>query len=307
MNWIKVSINTSEQAGDIISSVLVDAGAPGVQIEGGAVPQAKGDEYGEIKQQCSEFKVIAYYGENGFSDTLAFIKDRLDYVKKHSDIDFGSLTISINEIEDKDWNENFKKHFTTFRAAGNIVIKPTWEDYEASQDDIVIEMDPGMAFGSGVHETTKMCLELVQKYKPNKQDWSVMDVGCGSGILGIACAKLGAGKVTSLDYDNVSVDVTKENAHRNNVELTAVQSDLLQNAQSCKYDIVLANIIADIIIRLNKDVAGYMKGDSVYIVSGIIEDRLNDVLASLGENKFEVIETLAMADWRAIAVRKKNA
>lgn len=307
MNWIKVSINTSEEAGDIISSVLVDAGAAGVQIEGGAVPQAKGDEYGEIKQQSSEFSVIAYYGESGFSDTLAFIKDRLDYVKKHSDIDFGSLTISINEIEDKDWNENFKKHFTTFRAAGNIVIKPTWEEYDANEDDIVIEMDPGMAFGSGVHETTKMCLELVQKYKPTKHEWSVMDVGCGSGILGLACSKLGAGKVTSLDYDNVSVDVTKENAQRNNVELTALQSDLLQNAESCKYDIVLANIIADIIIRLNKDVAEYLKDESVYIVSGIIEDRLNDVLASLRENNFEVIETLAMADWRAIAVRKKNA
>ena len=227
-------------------------------------------------------------------------------LRKNSADDCGSLNITIDEIEDTDWNGNFKKHFKTFRAASNIIIKPTWDTYNADKDDIVIEMDPGMAFGSGVHETTRMCLELVQKYKPDK-DWSVMDVGCGSGILGIACKKLGAHKVTALDYDQVSVDDAKKNAEHNNADIEVLKSDLLENAKPHKYDIILANIIADIIIRLNKDVKDYMKDDAVYIVSGIIEDRLEDVLDSLVQNGLIAIETMAMADWRAVAVRKKNA
>ena len=307
MNWNRVSIETTGQACDIVASVLIDAGAGGVQIEGGEVRAAKRDEYLEpaIVADCVE--VIAYYGDTDFSTTLDFIKEQLNNSKALSNIEFGTLKIVVNEIEDTDWNANFRKHFTAFRAAGNIVIKPTWEDYDAKQSDIVIEMDPGMAFGSGVHETTKMCLELVQKYMPCRANWSVMDVGCGSGILGVACAKLGATEVLALDYDNVSVDVTNANAKANNVDLTAKQSDLLQNADSRKYDIVLANIIADIVIRLNDDVSDYLKDEGVYIVSGIIEDRLDDVLVSLGKNDFQVLQILSMADWRAVAVRKANA
>ncbi len=304
MKWKKVSIKTNEQTGDLISSVLVDAGASGVEVKGGSVPEAKGDEYGEDVINLPETTIIAYYGELGFEETLKKIKTDLLTLSESSEAQTGSLELSIDEVIDKDWNENFKKNFTTFRAAGNIIIKPTWEVYDKSPEEIVIEMDPGMAFGSGVHETTKMCLELLQKYKPEKKGWSLLDVGCGSGILGIAGAKLGAEKVTSLDYDSVSVEVTKENAVRNGIELEAIQSDLLESAQPYKYDIVFANIIADIIIRLNGRVKEYMKDDAIYIMSGIIEDRLEDVLESIKENSLSVIETMEMADWRALAVRK---
>ncbi len=304
MNWKKVSIKTNEKTGDLISSVLVDAGASGVEIKGGSVPQAKGDEYGEDAKSMPETIIIAYYGESGFEETLNKIKSSLLTLSESGITETGSLELRIDEVIDTDWNENFKKNFTTFRAAGNIIIKPTWEKYDKAPEEIVIEMDPGMAFGSGVHETTKMCLQLVQKYKPDNKGWSLLDVGCGSGILSIAGAKLGAEKITSLDYDSVSVEVTKENAERNGVELEAIQSDLLKNAQIYKYDVVFANIIADIIIRLNGSIKEYMKDNTVYIISGIIEDRLDDVLKSLEINGFSVIETLAMADWRALAVRK---
>ena len=304
MNWKKVSIKTNEKTGDLISSVLVDAGASGVEIKGGLIPKTKGDEYGEDIKSDPETTIIAYYGESGFEETLNKIKLSLLTLSESSGTDKGSLELSVDEVEDKDWNENFKKNFTTFRAAGNIIIKPTWEKYDKAPEEIVIEMDPGMAFGSGVHETTKMCLQLLQKYKPENKGWSLMDVGCGSGILGIAGAKLGAGTIISLDYDSVSVEVTRENAERNGVELEAIQSDLLENAQLYKFDIVFANIIADIIIRLNGSVKEYMKNDAVYIISGIIDDRLDDVLESLKINGFRVMETLKMADWRALAVRK---
>lgn len=249
--------------------------------------------------------VKAYYGEQEFEKTLKYIEGRLESLKYAAEFDTGSLEISVNKVQDTDWNANFKKHFTTFRAAKNIIIKPTWEKHKSKNNDIVIELDPGMAFGSGTHETTKMCLELIQKYM--QKDMSVLDVGCGSGILGMACAKLGAKEVLALDYDSVSVKVTKENALSNGIDiLQARKSDLLQNADKKKYDLILANIIADIVIRLNGDVNEYLAPNAVYIVSGIIESRFGDVAASLKQNGLTVFSILSIGDWRALAARSSN-
>lgn len=303
MNWNKVTVETNEDTADIVSSILVDAGAGGVEIKGGNFPAAQHDEYRPDVSPSGIVSVIAYFGEDGFDETLDKIKESLQELERSGDS--GPSGISVERVPDTDWNENFKKHFTTFKAAGNIVIKPSWEEYAAKDGEVVLEIDPGMAFGSGVHETTKMCLELIQKYMPKGA--SVLDVGCGSGILGMACLKLGAGRVLALDNDNVSVKVAGENAKANGASsFEARLSDLLANADEGTYDIILANIVADIIMRLNTNVTGYMRPDAVYILSGIIADRLDDVLKSLKENGIEVIETIAMADWRAIAARLKG-
>lgn len=302
MNWNKVSIKTDEESADIVSSILMDAGAEGVEIEGGSAPEVKQDEYRPESLTSQTVYVTAYYGEDGFDETMRNINESLETARR-----CGSLAadVSISRVPDTDWNENFKKHFTAFKAAGNIVIKPSWEDYDAKQGEVVIEIDPGMAFGSGVHETTKMCLELIQKFM--RKGASVLDIGCGSGILGIACLKLGAQNVLALDSDSVSVKVADGNARANGVSsFEARLSDLLSNAGGGAYDVVLANIVADVVIRLNQSISEYMKPGSVYIISGIIEDRLQDVLISLSQNGFEAIETLAMADWRALAVRLKG-
>ncbi len=303
MNWKQICIQTNEDAADLISSVLMDAGATGVEMEGGSVPYAHRDEYlAQPADNSSGMAVKAYYGEDGFSDTLAYVSSRIEALK--SEPGLGPLTVSVITVADTDWNENFKKHFTTFRAAGCFVVKPTWEAYKSEPGDIVIEIDPGMAFGSGTHETTRMCLELLQKYMPPKA--KVLDVGCGSGILGIGAAKLGAADVQALDYDSVSVTVARENALANGADVMDVhRSDLLQNAPEAKYDIILANIIADIVIRLNENAGNYLEKNGVYIMSGIIDEREGDVICSLEQNGFSVIETLAMADWRAFAARKR--
>ncbi len=303
MNWKQICIETTEDAADLISSVLMDAGATGVEMEGGSVPTAHPDEYlAQPDDHSAGMTVKAYFGEDGFSDTLDYVQNRLNALKDESGV--GSLNLTVNTVADTDWNENFKKHFTTFRAAGCFVVKPTWEDYQSDFGDIVIEIDPGMAFGSGTHETTRMCMELLQKYMPPKA--AVLDVGCGSGILGIAAAKLGARDVLALDYDSVSVTVAKENAQANGAHVMEVQrSDLLQNAPKAKYDIILANIIADIVLRLNENVGNYLEENGVYIMSGIIDEKESDVIKSLEQNGFAVIETLQMADWRAIAARKR--
>ena len=305
MNWKQICIHTTEDAADIVSSVLMDAGAAGVEIEGGSVPVAERDEYiAQPVNSSGDVTVKAYYGEDGFEDTLAFVRNRLDELKETQTM--GSLSVTVNIVVDTDWNENFKKHFKAFRAAGCFVVKPTWQDYPSQNDDIVIEIDPGMAFGSGAHETTRMCLELLQKHMPSQA--AVLDVGCGSGILGIGAAKLGAKHVLALDNDSVSVSVARANAQSNGAEVMEVrQSDLLQNADKGKYDIIIANIIADIVIRLNQNAGDYLSDSGVYIMSGIIDEREDDVKRSLEQNGFEVIETLGMADWRAFAARKRNA
>jgi len=307
MVWKQVAIETNEAGIDLISLILMDAGAGGVEIDGGTVPVSKQDEYlSPTMTVQNNTYVKAYFSDSEFGKTIAYLRGRVESLKNVADKDIGPLVVRIYDVPDTDWNANFKKHFTTFRAAGNIVIKPTWEKYAQKDGDIVIEMDPGMAFGSGTHETTKMCLELVCKYM--KRGAAVLDVGCGSGILGIACAKLGAGRVLSLDNDIVSVDVTKSNATANGVRnLEARRSDLLRNVDDARYHIVLANIIADVVIRLNDDAANVMADDAVYIISGIIADRLDDVLASLAQNGFDVIETLSLNDWRAIAAWRRDA
>lgn len=304
MNWKKVCISTTEQAADIVSSILIDAGAGGSEIEGGEMPEPQADEWTGDATVLKGVAVKAYFGETAFEATYEYIRERLETLRANG-MDAGSLEIAVSTLPDTDWNENFKKHFTAFRAAGRVIVKPTWEEYNNEADDIVIEMDPGMAFGSGVHETTRMCLELLQKYiKPGA---SVLDVGCGSGILGVAACKMGAGEVLALDYDSVSVDVARENAQRNGVRMETRSSDLLQSAEQKTYDIILANIIADIILRLNTNVRDYMSKDSVYIISGLIADRLDEILDSLKTHGLTPVETLQMADWRAAAVRRDDA
>ena len=307
MNWKQVCVKTSDNMSDIVSSVLLDAGAHGVEIEGGEMPKASGDEISAPDCDCDgNATVKAYYGEYDFERVQAYIKGRIESLILLGTPEAAELEFSVNTVEDADWNENFRKHFTAFRAAGRIVVKPTWEDYDAGEDDIVIEIDPGMAFGSGVHETTRMCLELLQKHI--RQGDAVMDVGCGSGILGIASAKLGASRVLALDYDNVSVRVAQDNAETNGTNTVTVrESDLLERANGGPYDVVVANIIADIIVKLNPDVGAMMTQGGIYIVSGIINERLPEVEASLQENGFEVIDTQHMGDWCALAAVNAGA
>ena len=192
------------------------------------------------------------------------------------------------------------------KVGKKIVVQPSWEEYTPQSGEMVIQLDPGMAFGTGTHESTKMCIQLLEDYV--RPDMLVADVGCGSGILSIAAALLGAKQVLAFDRDLVSVESTRENARRNAAQdrITAEQSDLLKQAGSFEADLIVSNILADIIIRLNGQVKPYLKEDGIYLMSGIIDTRLDDVLKSLAECDFQVIKICAMGEWRAVAA-KRNA
>ena len=298
MNWKKISVKTTEENADIAASVLMDAGAGGVEMQGGSMPRAASDEYALPEAETDTVTVSAYYGEAGADALVETLRARLCDMFPDAPPE-----LSVETVPDTDWNENFRRNFKAFRAAGRFVIRPSWEEYQAEAGDIVLQIDPGMAFGTGDHESTRLCLKLLQKYmQPGSR---VLDVGTGSGILGIAAMKLGASSVLALDYDPVSVRVAAENAAANGVVMETRQSDLLNSADGGPYDVILANIVADILIRLNRDVSPYLRQGGVYILGGIIEERLEEVTVSLSQSGMDVVETLAMNDWRAVAARKR--
>ncbi len=185
------------------------------------------------------------------------------------------------------------------------MIKPTWEEYEAGEKDIVIQIDPGMAFGTGTHETTSGCIQLLEKYmKPGDK---VLDVGCGSGILSIAAALLGSKDVLAIDIDPVAVEVTDENLRLNNVteQVQARYGDLTKGV-SYKADVVVANLMADLVMMLSQDVAKHLEDGGIYISSGIIDFKEEEVCNTLENCGFEIIEILKKGEWRTIAARPKR-
>ena len=231
------------------------------------------------------------------ADDMAFLRERL-----------ASASLTDAEIEviglcEEDWANSWKEFYKPFKV-GKIVIVPAWEHYEAKDGEIIVTMDPGMAFGTGTHETTRLIISLLQKYV--KEGDSLLDVGTGSGILAICGAKLGADKCRAYDIDPMSVRVANENIRESGLEdkITCAQSDLLRQAENRVggYDIICANIVADIIIRMTPDVAPFMSEKTVLLASGIIAERCDDVVRCFEQHGFKIVERAEDNGWCALAV-----
>ncbi len=239
--------------------------------------------------------------EKSCTEALAFIKDRL----AEAGIDGKLELVGVNE---EDWANTWKAYYKTTRIGKNMVIVPAWETYEPKPEDIVISMDPGMAFGTGTHETTKLVIELLEKYVT--PGCRMLDVGCGSGILAICAAKLGAKDCKAYDIDPVAVRVANENIENsglNNI-ISCKQSDLLKQVDLSggRYNVVTANIVADIIIRLAPDVGDYMADDAILLASGIITERAGEVISVLETNGFSIVENRTENGWCALALKKSK-
>ena len=235
----------------------------------------------------------------GVSDSLAFLKERCET----NGID---AKIDIIGVCEADWANAWKAYYKPIKIGERIVIVPAWEKYDAKEDEIIVRMDPGMAFGTGSHETTRLVIGLLEKYV--KSGERTLDVGCGSGILAICASKLGAGLCRAYDIDPVAVKVARENIKDSGQKnITCDQSDLLRQVDihDGGYDIICANIVADIIIRMTPDVAPYLKDDGVLLASGIILERAGDVISCFEANGFEIVETVEDNGWCALAVKKK--
>lgn len=211
--------------------------------------------------------------------------------------------ISLSGVNDNDWKDNWKKFFKCCEIGEKLVIRPSWEEYENKNNRIVLSIDPGAAFGTGTHATTKMCLTMLEKYV--KIDSTMLDIGCGSGILSIAAALLGAKSVLGVDIDALAVKISAENSKINNVtdKTTFFKGDLVESVKD-KFDIVCANIVADVIIGLSENVDKYIKEDGLFICSGIIDSRSAEVVEALHTNGFEIVEECECENWRAYVSRK---
>ena len=236
--------------------------------------------------------------EQNYAMAVSFIRERLAGEGIEPKIEI----VGVNE---EDWANSWKKYYNTLHIGKRIVIVPMWEEYEPKSDEIVVKMDPGMAFGTGSHETTRLVIELLEKY--TKKGVRMLDVGTGSGILAICASKLGAGECRAYDIDPIAVKVANENiAESGQTNVTCEVSDLLRQVdlEGGKYDLICANIVADIIIRMTPDVPKYMNDDCVLLCSGIIKERADDVIAVLNKYDLEVIERLDDNGWCALAVKK---
>jgi len=214
-----------------------------------------------------------------------------------------SATLEVITVAESDWANNWKKYYKPMRVGKNIVIKPSWEEYSQGENDVVVELDPGMAFGTGTHETTRMCMEQLEKYITPETD--ILDVGCGSGILAITGLLLGAKSATGVDIEAVATKVARENGEMNGFiepKYTIKQGNLV-DAITGKYDVVVANIIADVIIILSNDIKAYLKPSSVFICSGIIDDRANDVEKALTQNGLQIINIIKQGEWVAMTCK----
>ncbi len=212
--------------------------------------------------------------------------------------------IGVNE---EDWAESWKKYYKPIKTGNRIVIVPVWERYDAAPEEITVLMDPGMAFGTGTHETTRLCAAMLEKYTENGD--KMLDIGCGSGILAICASKLGAADCFACDIDPVAVRIANENAEINKTpNVHAHVSDLLKQVEKPEggYDIIAANIVADVIIRLAPDIGEFMSDDSVLIVSGIIVERAEETVAALRASGFEVFDSIRENGWYYGAVRKNK-
>lgn len=312
MKWAEITIKTTTEAVEAITNILYEQNVGGVSIED---PKdfkfQKKNEYDwdfveeEIFNSGYDGVIIKTYitEERDVTEDVNLIKEKIQGLKDFG-IDIGEAIVELSQVDEQDWANEWKNYYKPTKVGKNVVVKPTWEEYEEKEGDLIIELDPGMAFGTGTHETTTMCIQQLEKYV--KKDSKVFDIGCGSGILAIAAAKLGAKEVVAVDLDEVAVKVSKENINLNKVEnkVVALHGNLTEVIKD-KADIVVANIIADIIKILAKDVANFMKEDAVFISSGIIHAKVDEVKESLIENGFEVVEVQTLGEWNAIVSKLK--
>lgn len=229
-------------------------------------------------------------------EAISFLSERLKSLSIHFEI-FSS------DCKMEDYINNWKKYFKPTAIGNNLMICPSWESISNKDNRTILKIDPGLAFGTGTHETTRLCLELLEKYVDKEK--TILDIGCGSGILSIASLLLGANCATGIDIDNLAIKTANENAIINNVQdnFTGICGDLTKNVNS-KYDIVVANIVADVLIKLNQNIEQYMNRNSIYIISGIIDSREDDVVSSLKSN-FNIIERKYNNGWIALAITVK--
>lgn len=316
MKWDKYTIQTTTAAEDFISMMLDEIGIEGIEIEDN-IPLTAEEQSGmfidfppELPPDDGSSRVSFYLdADEDHTELLKQVKTGLEDLRKM--VDVGESTITSDQTEDLDWINNWKQYFKSFYL-DDILIKPTWEPLkDEDKDKFLIEIDPGISFGTGKHETTQLCIHQLRKYM--KKGDMVLDVGCGSGILSIAALKLGAGHVVGTDIDENCMTSTYENMEVNHLDRLLGEfyvgnliddTNLQETVGTQKYDIVVANILADVIIPMAPVIPARLKKDGIFITSGIIDFKENEAKEAIEQAGFEVLEINHQGEWVNITARK---
>ena len=318
MKWKKFTLTTTTEAVDLISYTLDELGIEGIEIEDN-IPLTEKETKGmfidilpELPPDEGVAKVSFYLDEDDdIPAMMTKVKEALEELKPFTDL--GACTFAESETEDKDWINNWKQYFKPF-TVDHILIKPTWETVpEEHKDKLLIQIDPGTAFGTGMHETTQLCIRQLEKYVT--PDSEVLDVGTGSGILGITALKLGAKHVFGTDLDENAITAVGENLEANGIapeQFKVVQGNIIDDkavqdeVKYEYYDIAVANILADVIIMLQKEISVHIKKNGIFITSGIIDMKEEAVKAAFEANDaFEIVEITHQGEWVSVTARKK--
>ena len=316
MKWNQFRLKTTTEAEDIVSSMLADLGIEGVQIED-KIPLTQSDKeqmFVDILPDMPEDDGCAYltfYLDEEVDKHEMLLKVRQELEEMRSYLNVGDCTIEESQTEDVDWVNNWKQYFHQFYI-DDILVIPSWENVEAKDSDkMVIHIDPGTAFGTGMHETTQLCIRQLKKYVT--EDTEILDVGCGSGILGMLALKFGAKHSVGTDLDPCAIDATYENMDNNGISRDQYEvmigniiddKEVQDKVGYEKYDIVAANILADVLVPLTPVIIHQLKKGGIYITSGIIEDNLEVFVEAVKKAGLEVLEVNHQGEWVSVTARK---
>jgi len=323
MKYIELKIYTNKQGIEQITVMMLARGIDYLSIDDPDDMEDilnKKHEYGwdyiedDLKENLDREPTVAVYFDDTAEDreTIRQIKEEMAELKKQVEAgvfgegaDFGRLHVVDTVVDDEDWKDKWKEFFKPTKITDRLVVKPTWEEYEAADGEVVIQIDPGMAFGTGTHETTSLCLKLMEKYLGDTpEDKKVLDVGCGSGILAIGAALLGSRDILGIEIDQDAVDVAIENVELNQVSdaVKVIQGDLTKGIDY-KGDIIVANLMADLVMMLSESAMAHMEKGGVFISSGILVEKKEIVSEAIKDAGFEIIEIAEDGEWCAIAAR----
>lgn len=312
MDWTEISIKTSQEGADIAAQAFYEVGITGLVIEDpDELSQLSKEEFfwdyiDESMVGTSDGTVVikAYLSsDSSLGEKLSLIKDKINWLKKRDlGVDLGSLDIELTSVREEDWSNTWKKYYKPMKVSDRIVIKPSWETYNKKKGQVILTLDPGMAFGTGTHETTMLCMQAIDQYI--RPDHSLIDIGCGTGVLSIGALLLGAKAATAIDLDGNAVEIARKNAQINKVldRMTLVHGNLLDEIEG-SYDIVVANIIADVIIELSQYVTNYIKAGGLFISSGIIHERLDEVIEQIESVGLILEKVEKMGEWAMVVSR----
>jgi len=311
MNWIEIIVHTTSAGAESVSSVLMDLGASGTQTEDRAdIPDpSKTHGIWEIidpdllTRMPADVLVHSWFeSSDQFPALLHRLEEALDALR-HKYPPYGTLQIETGTTPDEDWAESWKKYYHPIRAGKHLIIKPSWETVDALPGDHIIELDPGMAFGSGYHDTTVLCLNLLEKY--TKPDMQVIDVGTGSGILAIGAALCGAKEVLAIDIDPSAVQVARQNVSHHDLDavIRVQEGNLLEQVEeSC--DLCVTNIIAEVICSFAGPLTSHIRPGGLFLCSGIVLEKKEMVRSALLAAGYEILDELCSEEWAAFAARR---